>query len=210
MEPSATENPMQRYIRRVQLGMRLLTHGARPQTICQWTDLTPDKLIRLRRKWGFEGDDVLRGPSPHSIDQFFKSWTRRHQAALFLSICQMLGVIPLRRGPGAVALLYSMDRCERLCEAFEIFREWEPRADFDFDRIEFLLTGLVEGRAIELGQCPECSSVLLIDKGDTKKNGCLPCRRAKARRRVRKKKPGSLPQEQPDQAVVEKVGDAKT
>jgi hypothetical protein len=189
MELHVRDDQIGRYFRRLQLGLRFLAHGARPQTICQWTDLTANQLITLRRRWGFEGDDVLRGPSPYSFDKFFNSWTRRHQAALFLSICQMIGVVPSRRGPDAVKRLASIENGERLCEAFEIFKEWEPGAKFDFERIEFLLSGLVAGTRIELSQCPDCLSALLIDKEATKKNWCLWCRREKSRRRAGEMKP---------------------
>jgi hypothetical protein len=189
MELHVRDDQIGRYFRRIQLGLRLLAHGARPQTICRWTDLTPSQLITLRRRWGFEGDDILRGPSPHSFDKFFTSWTRRHQAALFLSICEMIAVVPSRRGPDAVKRLHSIENGERLCEAFEIFKEWEPQANFDFERIDFLLSGLVDGERIALSRCPDCSSALLIDKDATKKNWCLRCRREKRRRQAGKKKP---------------------
>jgi len=51
----------------------------------------------------------------------------------------MIGVVPSRRGPDAVKRLPSIENGEGLCEAFEIFKEWEPGANFDFERIEFLL-----------------------------------------------------------------------
>src|ERR1700723_2158731 len=109
MELHVKDDQIGRYFRRVQLGLRFLTHGARPQTICQWTTLTPDQLTTLRRRWGFRTDDSLRGPSPQSFDRFFNSWTRRHQAALFLSVCQIVGAVPSRRGPQAAKSLPSIE-----------------------------------------------------------------------------------------------------
>src|ERR1700677_1470935 len=179
MELYVADDEIGRYFRRIQLGLRFLTHGARPQTICQWTALTPDQLITLRERWGFRTDDSLRGPSPESFRRFFDSWARRHWAALFLSICEMVRATSRRRGPQAAIALPWIENGERLCEAFEIFKEWEPSANFEFEEIELLLTGLVAGEKIGLSRCPECSSALLIDKVSTKKNWCLRCRRMK-------------------------------
>jgi hypothetical protein len=203
MELYVADDEIGRYFRRIQLGLRFLTHGARPQTICQWTSLTPDQLTTLRQRWGFRSDDNPRGPSPESFSRFFSSWTRRHQWALFLSICRMVRAISPRCGPQAAKDLPSIENGERLCEAFEIFKEWEPSANFDFEESELLLTGLVAGEKIELSRCADCSSALLIDKTSTKKNECLRCRRTKAQRRPLRKKRSSL-QQQCDQAMVEK------
>jgi hypothetical protein len=193
MELYVADDEIGLYFRRIQLALRLLTHSARPQTICQWTSLTPDQLTTLRQRWGFRSDHRPRGPSPASFDRFFSSRTRRKRWALFLSICQVVRATSLRRGPLAAMTLPSIENGERLCEAFEIFKEWEPSANFEFEESELLLTGLVAGEKIDLVQCPDCSSALLIDKISAKNNGCPRCCKAKTRRRVRKTEPEHCP-----------------
>lgn len=181
MDVYITDDQIGRYFRRIQLGLRFLAHGARAQTTCEWTGLTPDQLVTLRRRWMFNADDRLRGPSPSSFETFFSSRKCRAQAALFLCICRIIGAASSRRGADAANSLASLENGERLCEAFEIYREWEPNCDFSFEQIELLLTGAVHAHAIELSQCPRCSSALLIDKLSEKRNGCHHCRRRNAR-----------------------------
>jgi hypothetical protein len=40
-----------------------------------------------------------------------------------------------RLGPQAAVALPSIENGERLCEAFEIFNEWEPSANFEFEEV---------------------------------------------------------------------------
>lgn len=168
MNMEATDDHISRYIRRVQLGLRFLGHGARANTTCQWTGLTPDQLVTVRRRSKFNSNERLRGPSPSSCAAFFRSNRISSQAALFVSICQIVGASRPTR---------SIENGERLCEAYEIFREWEPASDLEFEQAVLLLDGTARGENIEFLRCSSCSCSLVIDKlGDTR-NTCDRCRR---------------------------------
>lgn len=155
-----------RYFRRVQLGQRFLTHGARPQTICDRTTSTWDQLATLRRRWGFEVDESLRGPSPSSYEDFFSSVRRRRQAALFLSICEMVGAVPPRRGKAAAEGLPSVDIGERLCKAVEIFREWEPDAAKirNLAQIQIIISSSTRAIPLRIGVRPRIHADLLAHR----------------------------------------------
>jgi hypothetical protein len=56
-----------------QWGLRLLSHGARHQTVQEWSGLTRDQLVTLRRRWSITAEDRRRGPSPSSFEVFFGS-----------------------------------------------------------------------------------------------------------------------------------------
>src|SRR5882757_10164279 len=75
-----------RLYRRIQLGLRLLSHGARTQTASDWSGLTPDRLVTLKRRWMPQRRDAFRGPAPTSFQLFFRSVSRTRYAALFASI----------------------------------------------------------------------------------------------------------------------------
>ncbi|MEO8017842.1 MAG: hypothetical protein ABI769_08520 [Pseudomonadota bacterium] len=203
MEVHVTDDQIGRYFRRIQLGLRLLTHGARAQTTCLWSGLTPDQLITLRRRWMFDGDDRLRGPSPSSFEIFFSSDRVRNQAALFACICRIAGV---KHGRA------SLEDGERLCEAFEIFREWEPESRFDFEQLVLLMTGSIRREKIELTRCGICAVTQVIDKYGVAGATCRRCRRDNRRRGRSKKRVGASPAylsgEQSDQAVVEDQDEA--
>lgn len=168
MDVYVTDDQIGRYFRRIQLGLRLLAHGARAQTTCDWSGLTPDQLVTLRRRWMFNADERLRGPSPTSFHIFFRSARASSQAALFVCICRIVGV---------AKPITCLENGERLCEAFEIYREWEPRADLEFEQAVLLMVGSMHGDQIELSRCPSCSAALLIDRHGSARKTCRRCRR---------------------------------
>lgn len=168
MDGEVTDDQMSRYIRRLQLGLRFLGHGARAHTTCQWTGLTPDQLVTVRRRSKFNTHERLRGPSPSSFVVFFRSNRHTSEAALFVCICRAVGVMRPTK---------SIENGERFCEAFEVFREWEPTSDLTFEQAILLLEGVTRAENIEFLCCSTCPCSLVIDKmGDTRST-CHRCRR---------------------------------
>jgi hypothetical protein len=177
MEVHVTDDQIGRYFRRIQLGLRFLAHGARAQTTSQWSGLTPDQLVTLRRRWMFNADERLRGPSPSSFQYFFRSAKSREQASLFVCIFRIVWSAPRKPGAGSTKLIASLENGERLCEAFEIYREWEPDADLEFEQAVLLATGAIEGEKIGLTHCLHCSSPILMDRLSTGSASCPTCKR---------------------------------
>ncbi len=112
MDVDVANDHMSRYIRRIQLGLRFLGHGARAHTTWRWTGLTPDQLVTVRRRSRFNSNERLRGPSPSSFAVFFRSNRNSSQAALFVSICRIVGASRPTR---------TIENGERLCEALRTF-----------------------------------------------------------------------------------------
>ena len=177
MDVPFNDFPSNRHFRRTQLGLRFLAHGARAQTTSQWTGLTPDQIVTLRRRWIVQRDHGLRGPSPSSFQHFFRSRKAREQASLFVCICQIAGAMPLSVGMHVVKRPPSLEDGERLCDAYEIYREWEGDAEIEFEQAVLLVRGAVEAEKIELTHCLHCSSALLIDKLGSDNAKCSRCRR---------------------------------
>jgi hypothetical protein len=168
MSTAGADDHISRYIRRIQLGLRFLGHGARAHTTCHWTGLTPDQLVTVRRRSRYNANNRRRGPSPSSYSIFFRSNRSSSQAALFLSICRAVGLVR----PSV-----SIENGERLCEAYEIYREWEPTSDLEFEQALLLMDGAAHGDHIDCLPCSSCASSMLIDKfGDTR-TVCHVCRR---------------------------------
>jgi hypothetical protein len=178
MEVHVTDDQIGRYFRRIQLGLRFLAHGARAQTTSQWSGLTPDQLVTLRRRWMFNADERLRGPSPSSFQFFFRSARSREQASLFVCIFRIVWSAPTESGTGGAKLITSLENGERLCEAFEIYREWEPSAELEFEQAVLLAAGAVAGEKIELTHCLHCCSPTLIDKLSIASVSCPRCKKA--------------------------------
>jgi hypothetical protein len=191
MDVHVTDDQIGRYFRRIQLALRFLAHGARAQTTSEWSGLTPDQLVTLRRRWMFNSEERLRGPSPSSFQVFFSSAKTSSQAALFVSIC---------RAVGAAKAVASLENGEKLCEAFEVYREWEPQMKLEFEQAVLLMTGAVRAEKIELGYCSNCHRALLIDKLGRARSKCPRCRTTRSRATASARKQGDEPvvQEQND------------
>jgi hypothetical protein len=168
-----------RHYRRIQLALRLVSHGARAQTASEWSGLTPDRLVTLKRRWLPEAGEGFRGPAPTSFQTFFRSALRAEDATLFASIHQVLCERP-NRNPKLAELDPCLENGERLCEAYEIFREWEANADLEFDQAVLLARGTTKSADIELTRCPNCRRALLIDKWARRREACAECRRRRA------------------------------
>lgn len=163
MEIYVTDDRLGGYFRRYQLALRMMSHGARRQTVISWSGLTRDQLVTQRRRWGFEPDDRQRGPAPRAFHVFFKSRRHRSQAALFASICQLMGAMPPREGEHAVKRFPGLESGELLCEAIEAFQEWEPAADLDFERAVLLASGVAHAEQVRLRKCSDCHAATLVE-----------------------------------------------
>lgn len=74
---------------------------------------------------------------------------------MFVGIFRMVGL---------KASAPSLQGGEKLCDAHEIYREWEPQVHLEFDQAVLLATGEMEGEDIELSSCANCACALLMDK----------------------------------------------
>jgi hypothetical protein len=107
---------------------------------------------------------------------FFKSKRHRSEAALFASMCRIVGAIPLRCGPAEIKRLPSLENGELLCEALEAFREWQPHAELEFEHAVLLASGVVQAEYVTLGHCSDCNAAALSD--GSRYANCGHCQRA--------------------------------
>jgi hypothetical protein len=124
MEVTFGDERFDRYYRRIRLGLGFMSHGARAQTASDWSGLTLDQLVTLRKRWMPGAGDGFRGPSPTSFQPFFRSALKASHAAMFVGIHRLVRID---------ASEPSLEGGEKLCEAYEIYREWEPEAHLEFD-----------------------------------------------------------------------------
>ena len=165
-----------RHYRRIELGLRLLAHGARPQTASDWSGLTQDRLVTLKRRWMPDASSGLRGPPPTSFQPFFRSLLRAQFAAIFASLHRAV-TQPTADSMSSGKIATSLDDGERLCEAFEICKEWQPDSALEFDQAVLLARGVTRNEEIELARCSTCRCALLIDRLAVLQDKCDRCRR---------------------------------
>ena len=177
MDIYVTDDTIGRYFRRLQLAFRLLAHGARAQTVCDWSGLTRDQLITLRRRWGFDADEGRRGPAPSSYHIFFRSKRHRTEAALFAGIYRIIRGKTSYDGRDAAKQLSGLENGEMLCEALEAFHEWLPESSLEFEHAVLLAMGVTQTTPIALGHCPGCHAVILVDRQGRVDVNCVFCAR---------------------------------
>lgn len=176
MDTKVGDERFDRHYRRMQLGLRLLSHGARAQTACDWSGLTPDRLNTLKRRWLPEAGNGFRGPAPTSYQPYFRSLTRAVHASIFTGIYQALYRYARSSSP-PTELQPNLENGELLCEAYEVFRVWAADSDMEFDHAVLLACGVAKGEVVELGRCHKCEGVVLVDKLARRKDVCSDCRR---------------------------------
>jgi hypothetical protein len=177
MDIHVTDDAIGRYFRRYQLGLRFVAHGARAQTACDWSGLTRDQLVTMRRRWGFDPDERRRGPAPTAYHVFFRSKRHCSEAALFACLCRIVGATSARRGTDAAKRLPGLENGELFCEALEAYREWQPEAELEFEHAMLLAGGVVQATAVALVHCSECGGAMLVDRQGAQHRTCWHCAR---------------------------------
>jgi hypothetical protein len=185
VEINVTDDTLGRYFRRYQLALRMMSQGARTQTVCDWSGLTRDQLVTQRRRWGFDPDERRRGPAPTALHVFFKSKRHRSEAALFASMCRIVGATTARTGKAAADRLPSVENGELLCEALEAFREWQPHAELEFEHAVLLVSGVIHAVHMTLGRCSDCHGAIITEGSRRLYTNCGHCRRHRSPERNR-------------------------
>lgn len=174
-----SEERYNRDLRRLNLAGKLLRYEVRTGLILLWTNLPERRLRALRshaHNWGVASAVTRhRGPPPTDTSIFFRSLALRSEAAAVAVLCQSHQVLASERGPQAVKKLPSLVRGERLCRAYEVYREMVPQPVYTLDQILMLLDALVLGEIIELGICGGCTGAILIDRLRHDRRVCASC-----------------------------------
>src|SRR5262249_41464550 len=100
------------------------------------------------------------------------------EAAALAGLCRVMNVIPCSPVPHARRRLPAVPLGERLCAAYEFFRESVPYARVTFEQTVFLVFALAEGELCSLDRCRNCGSVILIDHLRIVRRVCFPCQKA--------------------------------
>jgi hypothetical protein len=88
---------------------------------------------------------------------------------MFIGIFRMVGLNTCKP---------SLQGGERLCEAYEIYLEWEPEEHLEFDYAVLLAMGAITREEIDLSTCESCEAALLLDR--LKKAPLLKCARCRS------------------------------
>ncbi|HKS56570.1 MAG TPA: hypothetical protein VJS12_14855 [Steroidobacteraceae bacterium] len=191
----ATDEQIDRELRRRQLAKRLTAHQARTQTICAMTALTRHQLTTLRQRWKVPQKERYRGPAPRSFNMFTKTLRGQAEGAALYVLCRVLGALSGAKPSRNDTLFDSAEAGERLCDVVEVCRLCFPQLQADFGQIQTLALGVAAGERVVIANCINCSALIVVERLSTRRRLCAHCRRA------RRELPEPLPESDIDKSL---------
>lgn len=181
---------------RLDLALRLIRLQARTHIITYCTGLSQDRIRKLYTTY-FKHRDARRvkrhrGKSPSSVEFFVRNpWTQAEASLLahVFAAWGLLRILPdLRTAPCKIADALAFG--QRLCDAYEEFRETNPGTAISFEHAWNLLGALTEREALLLLDCGACNTFYVQDALALDGRRCPACR--VRRRRPRRRNGESL------------------
>jgi len=172
-----SEDRYTRDVRRLDLAQRLIRHEVRTRWICAWTGLSDDRVRNLFRSYHKASGEVTRhrGPSPTRLQAFLRSPTLRAEASAIGGLAHVLGVVPAPVARSARREPPALEAGERLCAAFELYRQIVPQSSFTMDQFFALVEALSDAEELHIAHCRSCHGALLTDRAATRRMLCLAC-----------------------------------
>lgn len=173
MDGTLNSSRMDWEFRQYSLVRRLLLLQARTRTICTFTGLSRHRVIKLRRRWGFDDEVRRRGPSHNSLIALFRSPGIRDEAASLAVLSELFGAVDYCkrwRKP-----FDSLPMGEILCDVLEFYRTSVPLSRFEFDQLVLLAKGLTTTNLIARTNCRTCGAIIAIDPLSTRDDECFYC-----------------------------------
>ena len=172
-----SEDRYTRDVRRLDLAQRLIRHEVRTRWICAWTGLSDDRVRNLFRSYHKASGEVTRhrGPSPTRLQAFLRSPTLRAEASAIGGLAYVLGVVPAPVARSARREPPALEAGERLCAAFELYRQIVRQSSFTMDQFFALVEALSDAEELHIAHCRSCHGALLTDRAATRRMLCLAC-----------------------------------
>lgn len=175
MSHDATEDSVEREIRRSELARRLILHRARTQTIARFTGLTRNRLAALRLRLGVTDEARLRGPSPTSLDVFLHSDQAQSEAAALAALFALYADKTLDSAAPSAGSPSELRHGEQLCEIYEAYLAYHPRTAVRLEEMMLLKRSLRIGETVSVGRCQGCAGLILIDRLAQPRFTCWHC-----------------------------------
>jgi hypothetical protein len=168
-----------REMRSFHLALKMLRYEARTNTICAWTGFTGERVRNLSKSHRMDKTDLEagrhRGPSPRQLGHLLCNSGWRSEISAMAGLCRALGLIPTQPMPDARTRLPGIENGERLCYAFEVFREVVPQARLTLEQLVLIVFAIAEGKQWSLGHCTRCRAVILVDHLSVTRHICAYC-----------------------------------
>ena len=168
-------------LRQQALATRMLHHEARTSTIAAWTGLGADRIrglaARLSPEQRARALHRVRGHAPTQFHSFLRPHARHREAAALAALLQEVGALgpDLERPASAFVPFESLERGEKLCQAYERYRGADTQGAIPFDYAVLLLTTLAHTRELALALCANCREPWLLDVYGAPDQHCPRC-----------------------------------
>jgi len=170
--------------RRAELARRLISHGVRTKIITRLTDLTRNRLSTVRRRLGVADEERSRGPTRYSLKRMLKNPRTQAEGAVLVTLCSIFE-IPIQPNRPALPEFVSLNFGERLCEAYEAFREISPETALELEHLILIRRGLSvnpDNAQVQLANCRACKCLVLRERSGRRECWhCAPTPSRKAR-----------------------------
>jgi hypothetical protein len=115
-----------------------------------------------------------RGPSPTAFTEFFRNASTLQAATAAAVLFNLLNA-PRHRAKVLPQGTTKLAAGEQLCYVYEALHACFPRVELEFEHMVLLASGLSRGEVLQLGQCGQCGSAVLIDNFAVRQPACRHC-----------------------------------
>lgn len=203
---TADDDRFAREARRRELAIRLIRLEARTSTVCRWSGVSRQKVRTLQRSIAAtsasEAPKRHRGPAPHGLDMFFRTASVRAEASAAAVLCRLYGAIP-DRTTRALKTVPTVERGERLCEAYETYLDLVSPARLSFEHLVLLVDTLAAGEILALESCTGCGAALLVEPATLARRRCECCRATRVPDAVVEIEPTAMPTPEPEPVAAQ-------
>jgi hypothetical protein len=164
------------------LAHRMIHLGVRTVWICAWTGLRPKRVRNLVRSYSatLRASRRMRGAPPRNALGLLRSPIAQNEASALAGIAARMEILPDAPIRNAKKMLAELGMGERMCRAFELYREIVPEADFTMEHFILLISSLAERQILSMEYCESCSGALVVDCPGAKRRRCPECRKVSA------------------------------
>jgi len=175
---------------RFDLAVRMIRHEARTGTIRALTGFSEDRIRKIYTTYfKVRGEPAIRrhrGKSPTQIAPFVGSADRQSEATLLACLLLFCGVLRLDSETGNVRTrhLLPVRLGQRLCNAFESYRQVWPSPALSFERTWCLFNALAKAGELYFARCDHCYGPYIQDAYALDYHRCPFCELKDQRRAV--------------------------
>ena len=164
------------HLRKYNLALSMIEHGARICTVTRWTGLSKYCVQNLTKSYGSKTRiKCKRGDSPSQPAYFSKSPEVAREIMAFAYIALQMQAVPPGVVPDARVSLPGIVQGERLMSAYEFYRALLPEAIISLEYAILLIIELAERSVLALGECRRCQDLMVVDRLKTRQEFCPFC-----------------------------------